>query len=132
MKAAWLSYETKSNPNDLENTDCECSGLRKRLRLHPVSDHTPTGSVSAISGYERVFDLGFSQRAPFAGVQAVVASTQSTMWLIIDLGLRPVRIGGLDHAGDVDHVLALWASLALFGGSAGRTSPSPSWSASTV
>ncbi|MGF6888574.1 putative dinucleotide-binding enzyme [Nocardia sp. GAS34] len=31
------------------------------------------------------------------------------MWLIVDLGLRPVRTGGLDHAEDVDHVLARWA-----------------------
>jgi len=54
---------------------------------------------------------GLSQRALFAGVQAIVASTQSIVWLI---------------------VFALWASLGLFEGSAGRTSPSPSWSASTV
>jgi 8-hydroxy-5-deazaflavin:NADPH oxidoreductase len=36
--------------------------------------------------------------------------------LITDVGLRPVRIGDLDRAEDVDSVLALWASLAIFGG----------------
>jgi 8-hydroxy-5-deazaflavin:NADPH oxidoreductase len=36
--------------------------------------------------------------------------------LITDVGLRPVRIGDLDRAEDVDNVLALWASLAIFEG----------------
>jgi len=36
--------------------------------------------------------------------------------LIANVGLRPVRLGDLDRAEDVDNVLALWAALAIFGG----------------
>jgi 8-hydroxy-5-deazaflavin:NADPH oxidoreductase len=36
--------------------------------------------------------------------------------LIADVGLRPVRVGGLDRVQAVDSVLELWASLAMFEG----------------
>lgn len=43
-------------------------------------------------------------------------SQQVVEELIEDVGLRPVRVGDLDRAEEVDNVLALWASLAIFAG----------------
>jgi len=96
-------------------------GERKTLNsLDVLQKHAPNAAVfRAFNSYswEIFADPAFGdERADLFYAGPAGAGQATVEQLISDIGVHPVRVGGLEQVETVDNVLALWASLALFAG----------------
>jgi predicted dinucleotide-binding enzyme len=96
-------------------------GERKTLNsLDVLQEHAPDAVVfRAFNSYswEIFADPAFGdERADLFYAGPAGAGQAAVEQLIRDVGVHPVRVGGLEQVETVDNVLALWASLALFAG----------------